>query len=59
MAKEETRPMTEMDKVLCENPDPEKQGTRIDRWEYEVVRRAILDAVPSGWDGFEYWPPSQ
>jgi hypothetical protein len=35
-------------KVVCETPTPGKKPTRIDRWKYELVRAAILDAVPAG-----------
>ena len=39
------------DKVLCETPTPGKQATRIDRWKYDAVRRAILDSVENHKDG--------
>jgi hypothetical protein len=35
------------DRVLCETPTPGKQPTRIPRWKYETVRRAILQALSS------------
>ena len=41
-------------KVLCETPTPGKKATRIDRWKYELVRSAILDAVPAGDEGVEF-----
>lgn len=43
------------DKVECKNPDPEKQSTNIDKWKYNAVKRAILDALPAGDDqGVEF-----
>ena len=33
------------EKVLCETPTIGKQATRIHKWKYEAVRRAILTAV--------------
>lgn len=38
--------MAGQEKVVCETPTPGKQAKRIDRWKYEAVRRAILEAVP-------------
>ncbi len=35
------------DKILCHTPTPGKQGARIDRWKYELVRDAILNVVPA------------
>lgn len=29
------------EKVMCLTPTPGKQGTRIDRWKYETLRRVI------------------
>ena len=37
--------MVSDDRVLCQNPDPEKQGTRIPRWKYELVSDAIFCAL--------------
>ncbi|MFH1679651.1 MAG: hypothetical protein ABIH26_03295 [Candidatus Eisenbacteria bacterium] len=34
------------DKVECRTPTPGRSATRVDRWKFEAVRRAIL-AVPS------------
>ena len=42
------------ERVLCRNPDPEKKGTRIPRWKYELVRDAILSALRSRPDGFPF-----
>lgn len=47
MADDETR-------VLCETPTPGKQGTRIAKWKYDMVRAAILDATPSTDDGLRF-----
>jgi hypothetical protein len=41
-------------KVLCLTPTPGKQGTRIDRWKYETLRRAIRRAVPKNKIGVEF-----
>lgn len=45
---------TEEAKVLCLTPTPGKQGTRIDRWKYDAVRAAILQAVPADDTGVEF-----
>jgi len=42
--------MTDQEKVVCRTPTPGKQAKRIDRWKYEAVRRAILEAVPPSGD---------
>ncbi|MBI1904553.1 MAG: hypothetical protein HYS13_25950 [Planctomycetia bacterium] len=34
------------DKVLCRTPTPGKKPTRIDRWKFDAVRKAILRIVP-------------
>ena len=47
MAKEEP-------KVLCETPTPGKQGTRILKWKYDAVRRAIRKIVPRSKHGIEF-----
>lgn len=41
-------------KILCLTPTPGKQGTRIDRWKYETLRRAIRRAVPKNRTGVEF-----
>jgi hypothetical protein len=41
-------------KILCRTPTPGKAGTRIDRWKYDAVRRAILKVVPRGGDGVAF-----
>lgn len=46
--------MSNEDKVLVETPTPGKQPTRIDRWKYDLVRSAILSAVPSDEHGLEF-----
>lgn len=46
--------MADESKVVCETPTPGKKPTRIDRWKYELVRSAILDAVPAGGAGVEF-----
>ena len=42
------------DRVLCENPDPAKQGTRIPRWKYELVSDAIFRALQKKPNGFPF-----
>jgi hypothetical protein len=39
------------DKVVCATPTPGKQTTRIDRWKYQAVRRAILDTLDGSANG--------
>jgi hypothetical protein len=33
-------------KVLCKTPTPNKKGTRILKWKYDLIRSAILKVVP-------------
>jgi hypothetical protein len=42
------------EKVLCLNPNPEKSGTRIARWKYELVRRLLLEAIPDEAPGITF-----
>lgn len=42
------------EKILCQTPTPGKQGTRIDLWKYETLRRAIRRAVPKNKIGVEF-----
>ena len=39
------------DKVTCQTPTPGKRPTRIDRWKYDAVRKAILRVVPRRGEG--------
>jgi hypothetical protein len=39
------------DKVVCKTPTPGKMPTKIDKWKYDVVRRAILNILKSQPDG--------
>lgn len=41
-------------KVLCETPTPGKEGTRIPKWKYDVVRAAIRKVVPRSKEGIEF-----
>jgi hypothetical protein len=50
----EDRKLSNDEKVLCETPTPGKQPTRIDRWKYDLVRSAILAALPSNNEGIEF-----
>lgn len=40
--------------TYCRNPDPDKQGTNIPTWKYELVRGAILGAVEGSDEGVEF-----
>lgn len=42
------------DRFLTLHPDPKKVGTRIQRWKYDVVREAILEAVPATEPGIPF-----
>ena len=46
--------MAKADKVHCQNPDPAKEGTNIDRWKYDALRKVILSAVGRGKAGIKY-----
>ena len=39
------------DKVECRTPTPGKKPTRIDRWKFDAVRRAILTVLPRKGEG--------
>ena len=41
-------------KVLCKTPTPGKQPTRIPKWKYDVVRAAILAAIPDRETGMAF-----
>lgn len=42
------------EKVMCLTPTPGKQGTRIDRWKYETLRRALRRVIPRNKTGVEF-----
>jgi hypothetical protein len=42
------------DRILCRTPTRGKQPTRIDRWKYDAVRRAILAALDRMADGVAF-----
>lgn len=43
------------ERVVCQTPTPGKKPTRIDRWKYQAVRRAVLEALPGpGGEGLEF-----
>lgn len=44
----------DQERVVCETPTPGKRPTRIPRWKYELVRRAILEAVPADGGGMAF-----
>jgi hypothetical protein len=39
------------DRITCRTPTPDRQPTRIEPWKFEVVRRAILAALPAAGEG--------
>ena len=41
-------------KILCKTPTPGKQGTRIPKWKYDVIRKAIRKAVPANNEGVPF-----
>ena len=41
-------------KVLCKTPAPGKQGTRIPKWKYDAIRKAIRKAVPASDKGVPF-----
>ena len=41
-------------KITCETPTPGKKPTRIDRWKYDAVRRAILKSLPEQGKGLPF-----
>lgn len=45
---------TETEKVICLTPTPGKQGTRIARWKYETLRRALRRVIPRNKTGVEF-----
>lgn len=42
------------DRVVCRTPTPDRKPTRIERWKFESVRGAILDAVEAEEDGLPF-----
>lgn len=42
------------DKVVCQTPSPGKQPTRIARWKYDAIQKAILEVVPPDGDGVAF-----
>jgi GNAT superfamily N-acetyltransferase len=46
--------LTKDAKVMCKTPTPGKQGVNIDRWKYDLVREAILKAVPNSKTGVPF-----
>ena len=39
--------MSETDRVLCRTPTKGKSAKRIDRWKYDLLRKAILASLPA------------
>ena len=48
------KPQEADERVACETPTPGKQSTRIEKWKYDAVRRAILEAVPAAGEGVAF-----
>jgi hypothetical protein len=46
--------MKEEPKVLCKTPTPDKKGTRILKWKYDLIRSAILAFVPQDEVGIQF-----
>ncbi len=46
--------MSSNEKVFCEDPDGELTGPRIDRWKYDMIAAAILDALPPRGGGLSF-----
>jgi hypothetical protein len=42
------------DKIVCRTPTPGKQPTRIDRWKFDTIRKAILKVVPRKGEGIAF-----
>lgn len=42
------------EQVVCETPRPARKPTRIDRWKYDAVRRAILRALEESGGGLSF-----
>lgn len=47
-------PTRNEDKVLCENPVAGRKSTRIDRWKYDAVRKAIISVLSRKGEGTPY-----
>lgn len=39
------------EKVVCETPTPGKKATRIDKWKYDAVAKAIIKSIPKSGKG--------
>lgn len=39
------------ERILCQTPSPGKQPTRIVKWKYDLVHKAILKSVPGKGEG--------
>ncbi len=44
-------PKTAVKKIACRTPTPGSSATRIDKWKYDLVRKAILKVVPRKGEG--------
>ena len=42
------------EKIMCLTPTPGKQGTRIARWKYDTLRRAIRQVLVKNKSGVEF-----
>jgi hypothetical protein len=42
------------EKIECRTPTPGKAPTRIPKWKYDAIRKAILAAAPKGGEGVRF-----
>lgn len=42
------------ERIVCDTPTPGKQPTTILKWKYDVVKNAILQAIPKNDDGIRF-----
>lgn len=40
--------------MICETPTPDKQPTRILKWKYDAVKRAIIKSIAKGNKGLPF-----
>lgn len=42
------------ERMPCLHPDPGKKGTRIERWNYELLHAALLEVIPLSEEGMPF-----
>lgn len=42
------------ERILCRTPTPGKQGTRIPRWKYDILRSALRSIIPKTREGVPF-----